>query len=73
MYFALFYNFVENILEKRQPYREEHLKLLQGTHAEGLLLQAGAFDPPEQSLLIFKADSADVVESFLVICSCDLW
>ena len=33
--------------------------------AEGKLLLAGAFDPPDGALLVFRADSAAEVEAFV--------
>ena len=64
MYFALFYDTVENFAERRQPYRQEHLALVEQAHREGRLLMAGALKPADGALLIFKTDSAAEVEAF---------
>jgi uncharacterized protein YciI len=64
MYFALFYNTVENFAERRQPYRQEHLALAGQAHREGRLLLAGALKPADGALLIFRADTATAVEAF---------
>jgi uncharacterized protein YciI len=66
MYFALFYDYVADILEKRAPHRAAHLSLAKEAHAAGRLILAGAFDPPtDGALLIFKVDSAADVEDFV--------
>ncbi len=65
MYFALFYDYVDNILEKRAPFREEHLSLVKNYQDQGKMLLAGAYtDPLDGALLIFKVDSAVEVEQF---------
>lgn len=66
MYFVLFYDYVPDVLEKRTPYRPDHLSLAREAHAGGRLLLAGAFDPPaDGALFVFKADSAAEVEDFV--------
>jgi uncharacterized protein YciI len=56
----LFYDYVENIVERRAPHRGLHLELAKRWRDDGKLLYGGAFgDPPEGGLLIFSAD-ADV-------------
>ena len=58
----LFYDYVEDVLEKRGPYREEHLALLERLRDEGKMVMAGAVgDPPHGGVLVFTAD-ADVQE-----------
>jgi len=64
MYFALFYDTVDNFAERRQPYRQEHLALVEQAHRDGRLLLAGALKPADGALLIFKTDSAAEVEAF---------
>jgi hypothetical protein len=65
MYYALFYETAENYVERRKPYREQHLGLARQWHAEGKLLLAGAFNPPEEgALLVFRTESAAEVEEF---------
>jgi uncharacterized protein len=65
MYFALLYEVVPDYLQRRQPLRAEHLALAERFRGEGKLLLAGAFDPPEGALLVFRADSAAEVEAFV--------
>jgi hypothetical protein len=66
VYFALFYDYVADVLEKRTPHRPEHLALAKEAHAAGRLVLAGAFDPPtDGALFVFKAGSAAEVEEFV--------
>lgn len=64
MYFALFYDTVENFAERRQPCRAEHLALAERAHREGRLLLGGAFNPPDGALLVFRTDDRTKVEEF---------
>jgi len=65
MYYALLYDVVDDYVRRRQPHRAEHLALAQRHEREGKLLLAGAFDPPDGALLVFRVDSADEVEAFV--------
>ena len=66
MYFALFYEYVPDVLEKRTPYRSDHLALAKEAHAAGRLILAGAFDPASDgALFVFKGESASEVEDFV--------
>ena len=65
-YYALFYYVVDDYLERRPLYRDEHLRLAQEAHSRGELILAGAFsDPPDQALLVFRAADKSVVEEFV--------
>ena len=63
MYFALFYDTVDNFIERRQPYRQEHLTLEQA-HRDGRLLFAGALKPADGALIIFRGESSADAEAF---------
>jgi uncharacterized protein YciI len=64
-YYALFYYVVENFVERRTPYRTEHLQLARDANQRGELLLAGAMsDPADAALLIFHARDRSVVENF---------
>jgi uncharacterized protein YciI len=66
VYFALCYDYVPDVLEKRAPHRAEHLALAQEAQAAGKLVLAGAFDPPRDgALLVFRCDGAAEVEDFV--------
>jgi hypothetical protein len=65
MYYLLIYRTVENYVEKRVPYRAEHLGYSEAAHARGELFMGGALaDPADSAILIFKAESPAVVETF---------
>ncbi len=51
MFFILSYDYVPDVLEKRTPFRPDHLALAREFHAAGKLLLAGAFDPPTDGAL----------------------
>jgi uncharacterized protein YciI len=64
-HFALIYDMVENFVERRKPYREAHLQLINDAHARGLIVMAGALgDPPDGGLLIFRTESPAPVEAW---------
>ena len=64
-HFALIYDVVDGFVEKRMPFRSEHLALVRDAHARGALMLAGALgDPPDGALLVFRAENADAVERF---------
>lgn len=65
MYYILFYKTIENYLEKRVPFRDEHLSLAQQALKNGSLVLAGALtDPVDSAMLVFKGDSPKVVVEF---------
>lgn len=64
-YYALIYEVVENMVERRAPFREHHLRLAREAHARGELILAGAFtDPVDRALLVFCVDDRRKVELF---------
>jgi len=66
MYFLLFYNYIENIVEKRAPYREAHLALAQEYVARSELVLGGAYaDPVDGAILLFKVEDQSDVEKFV--------
>ena len=57
MHYLLFYDYVENAVERRAPFREEHLRLAREAVARGELLLGGAFaEPVDGAALLFQAD-----------------
>jgi len=65
MHYILFYKTVENYLERRAPFRLDHLGLVKEAHARGELLIAGALaEPADGAVLIFKGGSPAVAEDF---------
>ncbi|MCM4157687.1 YciI-like protein [Gramella sp. AN32] len=64
-YYILFYETVNDYLEKRGQYREEHLKLANTARKNGNLIMAGAFaNPADGAALIFKAENAEIPKEF---------
>jgi uncharacterized protein YciI len=64
-YFVLFYDVVDDMVNKRVPYREEHLRLIREAHGRGEILMGGAVgDPPDGAVLVFRADTPAVAEAF---------
>ncbi|HTQ97481.1 MAG TPA: YciI-like protein [Candidatus Acidoferrum sp.] len=64
-YYALFYEVVENFVERRAPFRTEHLKLADEANLRGELVLAGALaEPADGALIIFRGEDASVASSF---------
>jgi uncharacterized protein YciI len=64
-YYALFYDAADEFISRRQPYRDEHLRLVREAHARGEVALAGALgEPPDGALLVFRADSVALAEAF---------
>ncbi|MHC5040156.1 MAG: YciI-like protein [Planctomycetota bacterium] len=65
MYYILFYETVDEFIEKRAPYREEHLGYANAAHDRGELVMAGALgDPADAAVLVFKGEGPSVAEGF---------
>lgn len=62
---VLKYTYVEDVLERRGPYRAAHLAHATSYEKRGMLLLGGALDPPDFAYLIFKTDSQEEVEAFV--------
>ena len=66
MHYLLFYEYVEDAVARRAPFREEHLRLAREALGRGELLLGGAFaEPVDGALLLFRADDPSVVEAFV--------
>ena len=65
MYLALQYDLVDDYLDRRPEFRDEHLGLARAAHERGDLALAGAFnDPPDHALLVWSTEDRSVVEAF---------
>ncbi|MBK8433369.1 MAG: YciI family protein [Chloroflexi bacterium] len=65
-YYALLYTTVADYVNLRAPFRATHLALAEAAQQRGELLLGGAFsDPADGALLVFRAESAAVVEQFV--------
>lgn len=66
MHYILFYDFVEDIVARRAPYRAAHLALARAWVVQGRLVLGGAFaDPADGAALVFAVDDPAEVEEFV--------
>ena len=64
MYYLLLYDYVPDMLQRRDPFRPTHLALVRGLHERGELLMAGAWnDPVDGAAIVFSTREA--AESFV--------
>jgi uncharacterized protein YciI len=65
VHYILFYDVVEDYVERRAQFRDAHLKLATEAHQRGELVLGGALtDPVDQAVLVFKGTGAEVAEAF---------
>jgi uncharacterized protein YciI len=65
MYYLLLYDVVEDFINRRVPFRQEHLVLADEAHRRGQLVMAGAFsEPVDGAALVFRCSDSVVVEHF---------
>ena len=65
MYFILFYHTVDNYVERRAPFREQHIAYANAAHARGELVMGGALaEPADSAVLVFQGEDASVAEEF---------
>ena len=63
--YLLFYDYVEDVLERRAPHREAHLARIGAWKADGRIAMAGAVgDPPHGALFVFDVDDPAQVDEF---------
>jgi uncharacterized protein len=66
IHYLLFYDVVDEYVERRKPFRAAHLAHAQQSIARGELVLGGALaNPVDQAVLLFRADSPAVVEAFV--------
>ncbi|MCH2565590.1 MAG: YciI family protein [Prochlorococcus sp. ALOHA_A2.0_51] len=63
--FVLWGTYCENALEKRSPFREEHLNRLTTLKKQGILITLGPTEGSTHVFGIFEAVSLDVVRKLL--------
>ena len=65
-YYALFYDYVENILDKRGPHRGAHLEHATKYVEKGKLKLGGAFADQnvDGALIVFRCDYIEEVKTF---------
>jgi uncharacterized protein len=63
--YVLFYDYVEDIVERRAPHRERHRERIREWRADGRIVMAGALgDPPYGGLFVFDVDDTAEIEAF---------
>ena len=61
----LFYQYVQDILERRAPHREAHLARINEWRDNGKIVIAGAVgSPPSGAVILFDVDDPGEVEAF---------
>ena len=64
-YFVLSYELVNDYVNRRTPYREQHLRLAKEAHQRGELILGGAFsEPADRALLVFRVAQRSIAEEF---------
>ena len=64
-YWLLFYDVVDDYLDRRAPFRDEHLALAHAAHGRGDLVLAGALaEPPDGAVFVFRGDDRSAAEEF---------
>ena len=66
-YYCLFYDYVENILEKRQPVRPDHLKHITSYVDDGRCKLGGGWadNNVDGALIVFQCQDSSEVENFV--------
>lgn len=65
MFWLLFYDLVDDYLERRAPLRDDHLGLARAAHERGELVLAGALaEPADGAVLVFRGPDASAAEAF---------
>ena len=65
MHTILFYDVVDDYVERRAQFRAEHLELARQAQARGELVLAGALaEPADGAVLVFRGESPDAAVAF---------
>lgn len=65
MHYLLMYDVVDDYVERRAPYRAEHIAMARAAVDRGELVLGGALaNPADMSILLFKGDSPAAAEAF---------
>jgi uncharacterized protein YciI len=66
LHHVLFYDYVENVVERRAPFREAHLEVAREWKDDGRIVMAGALGkPPTGALFVFLVDDPAEIETFV--------
>ena len=64
-YFIMTYDLVDDYINRRPQYRDQHLRLAREAHERGELILAGALsEPADRALLVFHVPKRSLVEEF---------
>lgn len=59
------YDLVDDYIERRAQFREDHLGRAHAARERGELVMAGALaDPPDAAVLLFRGDTPEAAEDF---------
>lgn len=65
MHTILFYDVVDDYVERRAPFREQHLALAQEAYERGEVVLGGALaEPADAAILVFRGDATDAAVAF---------
>lgn len=65
VHFLLFYDFTQDYIQRRAPFRGDHLRLAWEAQERGELVLAGALaDPPDRAVLLFQGEDDGAARAF---------
>ena len=65
MHTILFYDVVDDYVERRAQFREQHLALARQAHERGELVLAGALaEPADGAVVVFRGESTETAVAF---------
>jgi len=65
VHYILFYDFIDDFLEKRTQFRGAHLEHIRKAFGRGELVLAGALaDPSDRGVLVFRGTTTGAAEEF---------
>lgn len=65
MHFLLFYEFTPDYIQRRAPYRREHLRHAWEAQERGELILGGALaDPPDKAVILFQGENDRAARDF---------
>jgi uncharacterized protein YciI len=65
MHFLVIYEFTPDYIQRRPPYRGEHLRLAWEAQERGELILGGALaDPPDKAVILFQGENDRAARDF---------
>ena len=65
MHTILFYHVIDDYVERRAQFREQHLALARQAHERGELVLAGALaEPADGAIIVFRGESTEPAVAF---------